>query len=141
MDLDLVDCVAVGVGCVLSMKTSSQRFGEGASGVVGESGALRVGDPGGVSCPDSARLRAADLRIRWVGEDAALSSDRSPPSSAVDEALGFALFLVGDSTNTSSSTSSVVEAAVRVRGRSGDLCDGAGGVSSGTAGLVKCGSR
>lgn len=63
IDLGLVE-VMVGVGWVLSMNTSSWLIGEGASGVLGESGILRVGDPGGVVLPRLARLRAVDLRTR-----------------------------------------------------------------------------
>jgi hypothetical protein len=76
----------IGVGSVeLILALAGRREGEGASGVVGESGTLRrVGDPGGVVRAVSILTgRIVDLRTRFVGEEVVLeSSDRASTSTS-----------------------------------------------------------
>jgi hypothetical protein len=74
----------IGVGSVeLILALAGGREGEGASGVVGESGTLRrVGDPGGVERVVSILTgRIVDLRTRFVGEEVVLESSDSASTS------------------------------------------------------------
>ena len=123
---------AMGVGSVELISLSC--LGEGARGVVGDSGIL-LGDSGGVRLVSIRTVgRIVDLRTRLVGDEVELLvSDRSSTSTSSSE-------YVVDGLIISISSSCTEEVGFRQCGVSW-VRGPEGGTLSGTAGLVKCGSR